>query len=71
MNKYIYVVRLLNGRFVKDVTFNLDLNSDDIQLNVVSNISQALQFSSKDLAESCCSVLHDYGYQSMPMGFVS
>lgn len=71
MNKYVYVIRLQNGRFVKDVSFDLDLNSDDIQLNVVSNVSQAQQFSSKDLAESCCSVLQDYGYQSMPMGFVA
>lgn len=71
MNKYVYVIRLLNGRFVKEVSFNLESDTDDIQLNVVSNVSQALQFTSKDLAESCCSVLHDYGYQSMPMGFVA
>lgn len=71
MNKYIYVIRLLNGRYVKQVSFNLDVNSDDIVLEVVPNVLDALQFTSKDLASSCCGVLHDYGYQSMPMGFSS
>lgn len=69
MNKYVYVIRLDDGKYLQSISFDYESDLDAIILNPVINISQALRFSSLELADSCCCVLADYGYQSMPMSF--